>query len=281
MYKIVLADAAETEVGTLATAICGEFGEECEVRYACTGRGIIELSENFRPDIAVINVQLPGINGIQAMKEIRKHNEKIRFIVISAYETYGYAVEAIKLGACEYIAKPFSQKSVMEALRKCMQQIDREREKRTRELITKEKLETVVPIIENGLIYSLLFYRQFHEEADHYLAMLERDISYAYMMAFVCEEDSHGVYRNGSVENSVRMHSHYQELRECVRDYCGGIVGNVMSNKIAVLVPVADQTSDYNRRIERINQMRELVRSIRQQTGISLRIGIGGIGCAC
>jgi two-component system response regulator YesN len=276
MYKIVLADDREPE--TLVTEIGNEFGEECEVQYACTGRGIIELAESFRPDIAVINVQLPGINGMQAMKEIRKHNEKIRFIVISAYETYDHAVEAIKLGACEYISKPFSRETVMAALRKCMQQIDHEREKRRRELMSKEKLETAVPIIENGLIYSLLFYRQFHEDADHYLAMLERDISNAYMMAIVCAEEQQGSYRNGPVENSERMHSHYQALRECVRDYCGGIVGNVMSNKIPVLVPVSDPTSDYNQRVERINQMRELIRKIRQQTGISIRIGIGGIG---
>jgi two-component system response regulator YesN len=278
MYKIMLADDGRMETESLAASIGNEFGEACVVQCACSGRGVIELAEKFQPDIAVISVQLPGINGMEAMKEIRKINEKIHFIVVSAYESYDHAVEAIKLGALEYITKPFVRENMMNALRKCMCRIDREREKRSQELEVKEKLETVVPVIENGFIYNLLFYKQFHEDIDNYLMMLDLDISYGYMMAIVCGEEQQGSYMTNAVESSLWLHRHYKELRECVREYCGGIVGNVMSNKIAVLVACEESTIDHNRRIELINRMRELVRRLRQQTGIAFRIGIGGAG---
>ena len=52
------------------------------VECAKTGRSVIELAEHFRPDIAFMDIQMPGINGIEAMKEIRKSNRNTIFIVV-------------------------------------------------------------------------------------------------------------------------------------------------------------------------------------------------------
>lgn len=130
MYKIMLADDEGIVIDSLKFIIEKEFGDDCVVEYAKTGRKVIELAENFRPDIAVMDIQMPGINGIEAMKEIRKNNPGIIFIVMSAYDKFDYAKEAIKLGVLEYITKPMEKNKIISVLRRAMEMIEKEREKR-------------------------------------------------------------------------------------------------------------------------------------------------------
>ena len=92
MYKIMLADDEGIVIDSLKFIIEKEFKDTCEVQYAKTGRSVIELAESFRPDVAVMDIQMPGINGIDAMKEIRRSNNHTVFIVMSAYQTGSHGV---------------------------------------------------------------------------------------------------------------------------------------------------------------------------------------------
>ena len=74
MYKVMLADDEGIVIESLSFIIEKNFGGQCEIASAKTGRSVIELAETFRPDIAFMDIQMPGINGIEAMKEIRNRN---------------------------------------------------------------------------------------------------------------------------------------------------------------------------------------------------------------
>ena len=63
MYKIMLADDEGIVIDALKFIIDKEFGKECEIAYAKTGRKVIELAEAFRPDIAKQNRGRSGIFG--------------------------------------------------------------------------------------------------------------------------------------------------------------------------------------------------------------------------
>lgn len=277
MYKIMLADDEGIVIDSLNFIIKKEFGDSCVVEYAKTGRSVIELAEKFRPDIAIMDIQMPGINGIEAMKEIRKNNNDILFIVMSAYDKFDYAKESIKLGVIEYITKPMERTKIITVLKKGMEMVDREREKRSNDLIVKEKLETVIPIIESGLIYDILLQENYAEDIDNYKTILGLNASHAYMIAIVCGDGQVGSHMTNAVGSSVKMQQHYLEVREYLKEYFNCIVGTVMANKLAVLVPYEREHMDYNERIELIDRTRELVRHMRRKTNISFRIGIGRV----
>lgn len=276
MYKIMLADDEGIVIDSLKFIIEKEFGDTCMVEYAKTGRSVIELAEKFRPDIAVMDIQMPGINGIEAMKEIRKNNSSVIFIVMTAYDKFDYAKEAIKLGVLEYITKPMERTRIVAVLKRAMHMIDEEQEKRSNDLLIREKLETVVPIIENGLIYNILFQEHFAEDIESYKTILGIHNDYAYMIVVVCGDAQEGNHMTNAVGSGVRMQQHYQEVREGLKEYFRCIVGSVMANKIAVLVPCNGKKTEYNERIELIEKSRELVRRLRRKTDISFRIGFGG-----
>lgn len=277
MYRILLADDEGIVIDSLKFIIEKEFGNECEIASAKTGRSVIELAEAFRPDIAVMDIQMPGINGIEAMREIRKTNASVVFIVMSAYDKFDYAQEAIKLGVLDYITKPMDRNRMITVLRKAMDFVSSEREKRSNDLIIKEKLETIVPILESGLIYDILFQEHFDEDIENYKTLLELDADYAYMMNIVCGDTREGNHMTNAVGSSVRLVQYYKDIRQNLKSFTGCIVGSLMANKIPVMVPYGMPAMDYGERTELIDRTRELVRSLRKKYDVDFRIGIGSV----
>ncbi len=278
MYKIMLADDEGIVIDSLKFIIEKEFGEECQIEFAKTGRSVIELAERFRPDIAIMDIQMPGINGIEAMKEIRAQNKNVIFIVMSAYDKFDYAQEAIRLGVLEYITKPMERTKIIGAIRHAMELVDKEKLRRSNDLMIREKLETVVPIIENGLIYDILFQEHFEEDINHYKTLLGIEKPYAYMVAVVCGDTQVGNHMTNAVGSSVRVQKYSSVIRMILKEgFPGCIVGAAMANKIAVMVPCDEEKIDYNERILLIEKSREMVREMRKRTDCSFRIGMGSV----
>ena len=277
MYKIMLADDEGIVIDSLKFILEKEFGKECVIEYAKTGRSVIELAENFRPDIAVMDIQMPGINGIDAMREIRSNNKDIIFIVMSAYDKFDYATEAIKLGVLDYITKPMEKNRIISVVKRAMEIIDRERTKRSNDLMVMEKLEMVIPMLESGLIYSIFLQDKFSEEALNYKTILGIKEEYGYMMSVVCGDRDGESNLTNAVGTGVRLQNHYAELRAYLKDFCGGIVGNVMSNKVAVLVPYESSEMEYAKRNELIEKTREFAGMLQRKLGVDFKIGIGGV----
>lgn len=278
MYRIMLADDEGIVLDALQFIIEKNFKDDCEIRTAKTGRKVIELAEEFVPDIAFMDIQMPGINGIEAMREIQRHNSSIIFIVISAYDKFDYAKEAINLGVLEYMNKPIRQESVVAILKKAMGLVDSRRHQRSQNLEIREKLENVVPVIEGGFIYSLLLSEYFEEDIANYMHLLGIEAyTYGYMIAIVFGDELEENHMTNAVGAGVRIQSRYRELRELIKDYFNGIIGNVMGNKIVVYMPCQDSDITYEQRIELIDQSRELVRRIRGKFDVNSRIGIGSV----
>lgn len=277
MFKIMLADDEGIVIDSLEFIINKSFPGECEIEFARTGRNVIELADSFRPDIAVMDIQMPGINGIEAMREIRKTNDNVIFIVMSAYDKFDYAKEAIKLGAIEYITKPMDRDKMVATLKKAMDMVTQARNRRSNDLIIREKLETVVPIIENGLISNVLFHETFDEDFDNYKTMLDITEDYGYMMVLISGDSIDGNHMTNAVGTSVKLQKDYREIRDLLKTHSRCFVGGVMGNKIAVLLPYGNPSMEYNERSMMINQARELADRLHERTDIKFRIGYGRV----
>lgn len=278
MYKIMLADDEGIVIDSLKFLIDKEFAGECEIEFAKTGRKVIELAESFRPDIAVMDIQMPGINGIEAMEEIRRNNKNIIFIVMSAYDKFDYAQEAMKLGAIEYLTKPMEKNKILAALRHAMSLVSEEKERRSNDLLVREKLEIVVPILENGLIYSIIFHEHFEDDTENYLTMLDINSKYAYMMVAIAGDSKEGSHMTNALGSSVKLQKYSSVIREYFKSgFNDAVVGNVMGNKIAIMVPYYEDEQDVSVREQILEKARGLTDRLNEQTGIAFRIGIGKV----
>ena len=107
--------------------------------------------------------------------------------------------------------------------------------------------------------------------------MLEINEDYGYMMVIVSGDAAEGNHMTNAVGSGVKLQQHYHDIRNYIKDYFGGIVGSVMSNKIAVLIPFNDPSMDYNDRVNVISKARELAHKLREKTDIAFRIGVGRV----
>jgi two-component system, NtrC family, response regulator AtoC len=92
---------------TLARAVKAfllESGYEAEV--ASDGEQALGMLETLRPDVVFSDVRLPGMSGIELLRRIREFDPSIAVIIMTAYGTIEGAVEAVKLGAFDYLKKP-------------------------------------------------------------------------------------------------------------------------------------------------------------------------------
>ena len=125
---------------------------------------------------------MPGINGLKAMEEIRAQNPRVKTLILTAYDNFDYAKEALRLGAVDYLMKPINKKVIVERLTGMMHTIDQERQKRRDDLLVKEKMEAVIPIIENGFVISLIIQNEYEDSGEQYRSLLNLEEDYGIIM---------------------------------------------------------------------------------------------------
>lgn len=109
MSRILIVDDEET----IRASVQSTAAEEgYEVFLAENGADALKLVETIELDLVLLDLRLPDINGIQVLKRIKEIDEDILVIVITGYASVESAVHAIKLGAYEYIKKPFKADSI-------------------------------------------------------------------------------------------------------------------------------------------------------------------------
>ncbi len=90
--------------------------EGFEVKTAANGYEALKIVDTESPDLVLLDIWMPGIDGIETLKEIKKNNPHIQVIIISGHGTIETAVKATKLGAFDLIEKPLSIDKVIVAI---------------------------------------------------------------------------------------------------------------------------------------------------------------------
>ncbi|MBP1763174.1 MAG: response regulator receiver protein [Firmicutes bacterium] len=90
------------------------------VGEAENGLRAIEKYQELRPDLVTMDITMPEMDGISAVKEIRKIDPNAKVIMCSAMGQQSMVIEAIQSGARDFIVKPFQPDRVLEAIRKAV-----------------------------------------------------------------------------------------------------------------------------------------------------------------
>ncbi|HMB30450.1 MAG TPA: sigma-54 dependent transcriptional regulator [Desulfohalobiaceae bacterium] len=94
------------------------IGEGYKVQTVCTGEEGIKAVDYFQPDLVVLDIRLPGMDGIQVFQKIHGLQPKLPVVIITAYGNTDTAIEAIKMGAFDYIYKPFDVPEMLKVIEK-------------------------------------------------------------------------------------------------------------------------------------------------------------------
>ena len=116
MKKVMLVEDEEFILQGIRCIIDWEEISMTVVSMAHNGREALEMFSREPADIVVTDVEMPLMNGLELLEEIRKINPRTRCIILSGYDEFEYARTALKLDVEEYILKPVNEEQLKQAL---------------------------------------------------------------------------------------------------------------------------------------------------------------------
>ncbi len=119
MTTIVLADDHEVMREGLRLLLEKE-PDFSVVAEAGNGLQAVRLVQSLRPDVLVVDMVMPGLNGIETTRRSRKCSPKTVVVILSMYGTEGYVVEALRAGATGYVLKEASGRELVQAVREAL-----------------------------------------------------------------------------------------------------------------------------------------------------------------
>ena len=119
-YSILIVDDEALTVRTIGRAL---EGEGFEVFLAMSGEEALTTLAEEKPDLALLDVVLPGINGIEVLRQAKKLSPSTIIVMMSAYHVVDRAVEAMKLGAYDYLIKPFHIADMVNTIRRATEML--------------------------------------------------------------------------------------------------------------------------------------------------------------
>lgn len=101
----------EKQIRRILSVLLAEHGHD--VREADSGEAALALQPEFQPNIVLLDLSLPGINGLETLQKLLERDRRIDCIMMTAYGTIRSAVQAMRLGAFDYLSKPFDNDELL------------------------------------------------------------------------------------------------------------------------------------------------------------------------
>ncbi|MCI8535552.1 MAG: response regulator [Hungatella sp.] len=113
MYRVLIADDEMIERTVLYRTLEKHLKDQCEFFQAENGREALEIYEKEKIQILILDIEMPGINGIQAAEKIREKDKECSIIFLTAFDEFAYAKKAITVRALDYLLKPYDERELI------------------------------------------------------------------------------------------------------------------------------------------------------------------------
>ncbi|WP_062351500.1 response regulator [Bacillus kwashiorkori] len=92
--------------------------EGYETYQAANGKRALEIVKQKKPDLVLLDMKIPGMDGLEILKRMKEINEEIRVLIMTAYSELNLLQEAVDLGALGHFKKPFDIDEIREVVKK-------------------------------------------------------------------------------------------------------------------------------------------------------------------
>ncbi|HNX32163.1 MAG TPA: response regulator [Holophaga sp.] len=235
MKRILVADDERPVIESISLIVKRELSGQFEIAgHAMSGKDAIERAAALSPDIILMDVRMPGISGLDAIREIRKRGSAAAFILVTAYERFDIARDAVELGVIDYLLKPVAKERLAQALKRASDALERRGELERGEIEHREREETMRAFVEAAFLHGIMLGERFGSDLPKYRAVLGLPEPFA-MVAVAAFLPSHG-----SPRPDDEMASLHGRFRATVRYKTQALAGPLVAGHALVLVPLRD-----------------------------------------
>ena len=230
MYNILVTDDEQIVIDSLSFIINKNFEGQVSLYTALSGTDALKIVTKENIDIIFMDINMPGLNGLETVSCITKLKPDTVIIILSAFDRFQYAQEAMNLGTFKYITKPVNRNVVIQTIRSAMDFIDTKRGKQNADLELHKKLDLVSPMIESDFIFACIYN---NENTFNLSAYLDYFGISEYPWCFCCFE-----IPNITPEN---QHNIYNKIRDILNNNHRCLVSSFLMNRIIALYPITDR----------------------------------------
>jgi DNA-binding NarL/FixJ family response regulator len=119
LARLVIADDHELARAGLRTMLIGQYGLEL-LEEAKSGQEVLELCRQLQPDLALIDVRMPDMDGLATCRSIKQEVPTTNVILITMHENPHYFLEALRAGASAYVLKDVTQRELLTTIRRVL-----------------------------------------------------------------------------------------------------------------------------------------------------------------
>lgn len=124
MIGLLIADDEMIERKVLNKTLEKNLGDRLVIYQAENGRQALELFDSHDIRILILDIEMPGINGIEAAERIRKKDRDCCIIFLTAFDEFAYAKKAITVRALDYLLKPYDERELLLLLEEAIHQVE-------------------------------------------------------------------------------------------------------------------------------------------------------------
>jgi two-component system response regulator YesN len=273
--KIMIVDDEQIMLDAFQKILKNE--PEIQLEIAHSGREAIEKAEVFHPHLIMLDIKMPGINGLEALSEIRRILPDVVTVITSAYDDFIYAQEALRLNVFDYLLKPITKTRLIEIIHRVQKHLENLHLSRQDEITLRECHKKLQPVIERELILSLQAGGA-TDRVEEYQSMLGLKIEAGFFMALFFPEQNPQL--DIQIQADYLSDEKLTSLTEWLRHRFHCLVGCNRNNPLIIFVPLEQselQEADYFPELQYHFGQRILEYLAEQYKLSKVRIGMGAI----
>ena len=237
MYKVLLVDdEALTREAIGENIPWGELGfelvESCE-----NGRDAMEAIRQRKPDLVLTDICMPYVDGIELARYIFENCPDTRTIIISGYDEFEYAKQAVRYQVMEYILKPITPSELTGVLLKAKERLEEARAKRTTLKKLKGAYQSNRPLLRGRFLNSLLRGDEGTEDLEEKMKDLDISLPGSFYNTAIVEGDDLSPFLNQypGVREELALFSIYNITQELVEQKGLGVVFQNMDARTVII----------------------------------------------
>lgn len=273
MYGMVVVDDKEDIVRGIEKM--GNWAElQIEITgTASNGKEALDIIRETKPKLLITDIRMPIMDGLELIKEAKQLDSSIKIILLSGYDDFNYAQEALKLGAQEYLLKPAKIESIREAVIRAKRQLITEEEKILENIKLKHKLKESLPLlISEYFSYLVNFPGKTIKNMKEKLDYLGIDLNTEkFRVIIVSLDDFEIVFSQNSFRDyDLLVFAIINIIEETVADFCKNVVFKSGKAEITIIL-----NTDEDDLCKVFNIAEACKERIAQYLELSVSIGIG------
>ncbi|MDK2799580.1 MAG: two-component system, response regulator YesN [Clostridiales bacterium] len=281
MYKLLIVDDEFIERDALKFIINKHCPQIDDIEQASNGKEAIIKSSTFLPDIIFMDIKMPGINGIEAAKNIKQFHPGCKIVFLTAFDYFDYAQEAVKIGVEDFIIKPATNEQVVEMVNKLTTALDAERIRQTKRQEVENKLEKITQYLKNELVSSLVSGEIEDSQILEYFSVLDVRFNEGFSAvvninySFTFSQNNHSEKDISSLRKNMIKKRCMEKLQfELQRHNLYSLI-SCMGNHIFLLLICHKDYKIPNMKEWSVKIFEKIWKVIYEQLGIFINIGIG------